>query len=113
MIGYHRPLGLKNLPVHFNTYPLIADARISAGIISVCASDNVPFVFAQALVVFGIDDGVFALSEPDAAEGVAEADAAIENCQPYERLYEPIRDVDVNPNNSLTLVKSEARNPKF
>ena len=77
MIGYHRPLGLKNLPVHFNTYPLIADARISAGIISVCASDNVPFVFAQALVIFGIDDGVFALGEWDSAVGVAEAYAAI------------------------------------
>ena len=42
---------------------------------------------------------MFALSEGDAAEGVAEADAAIENCQPYERLYEAIRDVDVNPDN--------------
>jgi hypothetical protein len=97
MIGYHRPWGIEDLLVHFNAYPLIANARISAGIVSVCASDDVPFVFAQAVVVFGIDDGVFALSEWDAAERVAEADAAVYECKPNERPYEPVRDVEVNP----------------
>ena len=44
---------------------------------------------------------MFALGEGDAAVGVAEVKAAIQNCQPNERLYEAIRDVDVNPDGFL------------
>ena len=101
MIGDHRPFGIKDLPVHFNTYPLFSYPRVSACIISVCTPDDVPFVSVQTLVVFGIDDGVFALCEWDASEGVAEAEAAVYKCQPHEWLYESIRDVEVNPNGLL------------
>ena len=93
---------VENLAMHLNMLPLVfTQMNPPDGIKGVFALNRVPFVFAQAFVVFGVDDGVFALSEWDAAEGVAEADAAIQNCQPNERLYEPVRDVEVNPNGSL------------
>lgn len=95
MVGW-----VENLAMHLDMLPLVfTQMNPPGGIKGVFALDHVPFVFAQAVVVFGVDDGVFALSEGDAAEGVAEADAAIQNCQPNERMYEPIRDVEVNPDN--------------
>ena len=65
-----------------------------------CSLD-VPFVFIYSLVIFGVDDGVFALCEWNAAEGVAVADAPIQKCKPNERLYKPVRNVKINPDNSL------------
>lgn len=43
-----------------------------------CCFLYVPVVFAQALVIFGVDDSVFALCKWHPAIGVAIADAAVE-----------------------------------
>ena len=78
---------VENLAMHLNMLPLVfTQMNPPGGIKGVFALNHVPFVFAQALVVFGVDDGVFALCEWDAAEGVAEADAPIQKCKPNERL---------------------------
>ncbi len=52
----------------------------------VLALKSVPFVFIYSLVIFGVDDGIFALCEWNPAEGVAVADAPIQKCKPNERL---------------------------
>ncbi len=50
---------------------------------------GMPFVFGEAGVIAEVDDGVFSLCEWYSAEGVSEADAAIENRQASENLGEP------------------------
>ena len=70
--------------MHPNVYSLsvFASSGVSAGVISVLATDGIPFVFGESVVIVGVDDGVFALGERDAAEGVAVANAAIYEGQP-------------------------------
>jgi len=54
---------VENLAMHLNMLPLVfTEMNPAGGIKGVFALDRVPFVFAQSLVVFGVDDGVFALS---------------------------------------------------
>jgi len=78
---------VENLAMHLNMLPLVfTQMNPPGGIKGVFALNHVPFVFIYSLVIFGVDDGVFALSERDAAEGVAVADAAIQKCKPNERL---------------------------
>jgi hypothetical protein len=47
------------------------------GVIGIGGFVDVPFEFHEAVIVFGVDDGVFTLCEGDFAEGVAVAYAAI------------------------------------
>ena len=69
---------IENLAMHLNMLPLVfTQMNPPGGIKGVFALNHVPFVFAQALVILGVDDGVFSLCEWDAAEGVAVAEAAI------------------------------------
>ena len=49
----------------------------SAGIKGFAALDGIPFVFAQALVIFRVHDGVFALGKWYPAKGVAIVDTAV------------------------------------
>jgi len=89
---------VENLAMHLNMLPLVfTQMNPPGGIKGVFALNRVPFVLAQSLVIFRVDDCVFALCEWDAAEGVAIADAAIQKCKPNERLYKPVRDVKINP----------------
>lgn len=67
-----------------------------------CSLD-VPFVFAQALVIFRVNDSVFALSERYPAKGVAVTDTAEEKGQGNERPCRAIRNCDgkIELNNPL------------
>ena len=56
-------------------------------------ASGVPFVSAEAGVIVGVDDGVFALGEGYSAERVAVAEAAIEKQKPDDRLFEDLGDV--------------------
>ncbi|MHC4260347.1 MAG: hypothetical protein ACYSTF_08060 [Planctomycetota bacterium] len=56
------------------------------GVVGIPCLVCVPFVFCEARVIFGIDDGELALGEWDSAEGVAEAEAAVGE---YEAKGEP------------------------
>ncbi len=65
--------------MHLNMLPLVfTQMNPPGGIKGVFALNRVPFVLAQALVIVGVNYGIFALSEWDSAKGVAVADAAIE-----------------------------------
>jgi hypothetical protein len=77
MVNDHIRWRFYNLAVHLYFSSLITDYYTPRGIIGIFTLGSIPFVFAQSLVVFGIDDGVFALCQWDAAEGIAVADAAI------------------------------------
>jgi len=59
----------------FGTFAALSSADCVERLI---CSLEVPFVFAQALEIFGVNDSVFALCEWYAAIRVAIADAAIE-----------------------------------
>lgn len=63
------------------------------------ALGEVPFVFCEAWVVFGVDDGEFCAGEWDSAEWVAVAEAAIEQDQPNKWLGQRIRDVNDDVDN--------------
>lgn len=69
---------------------------------------GMPFVFGEAAVIAGVDDGVFSLGERYAAEGAAEADTAIENRQASENLGEPEWYVKSN----LDVLASAGRKPR-
>ncbi len=84
-----------NLTVHLNRPPLVfADPLTPGGIICIFELFGMPFVLAQALVIFGVHYGVLALSEWYSAEGVAVVDAAVEQYQSHERPYQAIGNRD-------------------
>ena len=51
-------------------------------------------MFAEALVVIGVNDGVLALCEGDSAEGVAEAESAVGEYEPNGDWFKPGWDCD-------------------
>ena len=85
-IGY-----FQNLPVHPDDLAMCSIRNGPPGIEGMFAGSSVPFVLAQSLVVFGVDDGVFALCEWYAAKRVAVADAAVEQDESHERPCQPVR----------------------
>ena len=108
MVNAHTFRRLKDAAVHPYYLSLCTFAALSAAdsVEYPAFSLDVPFVFIYSLVIFGVDDCVFAPCEWDAAEGIAVADAPIQKCKPNERLYKPVRNVKINPDNSLALMKS-------
>jgi len=73
------------------------------GVFAFCFAES-PFVFCEARVVVGVNDGVSALGERDSSEGVAEAEAAIEKQERDERSLQEIRNVKNNFDDSPLLV---------
>ena len=57
-------------------------------------SDSVPFVFREAIIVIGVDDGELSLSERDSSEGIAVAEASIQKHRQRQEIIQPIRDFD-------------------
>jgi len=77
---------VENLAMHLNMLPLVfTQMNPPGGIKGVFALNRVPFVLAQSLVIFGVHDGVLALSERYSTKGVAVADAAVEQYHSHER----------------------------
>jgi len=60
-----------------------------------------PFVAAKRSVIFGVNDGEFALSERDFSKWVAEANPPIQKQDKDGRLFEPVRDFYDNFNHGL------------
>jgi len=69
---------IDNLAVHSDgtLFFVYGVPDLSLCVIGESALVGVPFVNAEAWVVFGVHDSVFTLGEWDSAEGVAEAEAA-------------------------------------
>ncbi len=82
------------LAVHLNIKSLFPDPGGSDGIIGIFGLAGIPFVFAQALVIFGVHYGVFALCKLYPSKGVAVVDAAVEQYQSHERAYQAIGNRD-------------------
>jgi len=87
---------IDNFAVHLDIESLFGfwASVVSAGIKGVFTPDGIPFIFAQWLVIFGVHDGVFALSERYPAKGVAVVDAAVEQDQSHERACQVIGNRD-------------------
>ena len=85
-----------NLTVHLNRHPLFAfaDSDTSGGIKCIFELFGVPFMFVQSLEIFRVNYSVFALCKWDSAEGVAIADAAVEQYQSHKRACQVIRNRD-------------------
>ncbi|MHC4498898.1 MAG: hypothetical protein ACYS21_07270 [Planctomycetota bacterium] len=69
-------------------------ADSSLGVKGSAAPLGVPLVWAESVVVIGVNDGVFAAGEGDAAEGIAVAKSAVEQDDKDERLGQPVRNVN-------------------
>jgi hypothetical protein len=66
-----------------------ADSGVAFSVEGVAVPGDVPAVFVQSVVIFGVDDGEFALSQGYSSEGVAEAEAAIEKQQEDQNFLQP------------------------
>ena len=61
------------------------------GVVGAVAGAGVPFVFADSLVVVGVDDGVFASGEGDSAENVAVAELSVQEYGQHGQIIQPGR----------------------
>ena len=75
---------VNNLAVHPNFLSGVLGLEVlpTGGVRAGGAFGEEPFVFCEAGVVVGVDYGVFALRQWNAAKGIAVAQAAIEKGQP-------------------------------
>ena len=70
--------GVHNHPVHrYALMPAFTDCSTSCCVVASRKPRCLPFVFGQAVVVFGVDDGVLSLRQSYSSEGIAVAEAAI------------------------------------
>jgi len=70
---------INNQPMHLQIFArsIFAVRQRMHGVISMDAFIDVPFVLSQPLVIFGINDGEFALRQRDSAKGIAVANPPI------------------------------------
>jgi len=57
---------------------------------------GIPFVFDQAVVVFGINDGEFLARQRNLSEGIAEADAAVNKKKRSKLFFKDFCDIEDN-----------------
>jgi hypothetical protein len=62
--------------VHVNGARIFSCGGVALGVKCVAVLRNVPFIFAELFVIFGVNDGELALCQGYAAERIAVADAA-------------------------------------
>ena len=82
--------------VHVNGTRVFSCGGVALGVTSVAVLSNVPFVFTQHFVIFGVNDGKLALCQGYAAERIAVAEAAIKKEQANARFLQPFRYVESN-----------------
>ena len=84
---------VEHFAVHRYCQPLFQFRRPLApdGVICIAPHADVPFVFAEAVVIVGVHDGVFSLREGDAAERVAVTELSVPEQRQYGRLFQPGR----------------------
>jgi len=85
---------------YFDSFSLDFGPLSADGVECIVALCGVPFVLAEPLVIFGVDDGVFVLGQPNASKGVAVAKAAVQQYCKNGRLFKPARDFNANLQNS-------------
>ena len=93
--------------VHVNRGSCFSCGGVALGVKCIAVFGNVPFVFAEPLVVFGINDGKHALCQGYAAERIAVAETAVKQQSSYKRLRKPIRYVESNSDFSPLRSESE------
>ena len=69
--------------VHVNGARVFSCGGVALGITSVAVLSNMPFVFAEHFVIFGVNEGKLALCKGYAAESIAVAEAAIGEYRKY------------------------------
>ena len=84
-----------------------ADGAFGVEDVFTFCSAEAPFEFGEVVIIGGVDDCEFGLGEWDFAECAAEAETTIPERNEDKQIFNPWRDVDVNPDDSPTLVKSE------
>ena len=95
--------------MHVNGGRVFSCGSVAFGVKSVAVLSNVPFVFTEPIVIFGVNDGKFALCQGYAAERIAVAEAAIEKEQANARLLQPFWYVESNSDAPASGEKSEFR----
>jgi hypothetical protein len=74
-------------------HPYFFIALSSNGIECIGLSDGVPFISIEFLVILGINYSELATGERDSAEGIAVAEAAIDEDEEYERALDEFRNM--------------------
>jgi hypothetical protein len=78
-----------NLAVHINNLPTLNSARIE---IAAATFDSLPIVFGQPVVIFGVNDCVFAFGKFYFAKRETPAVLAVQNGKQYAQAHKPRRD---------------------
>lgn len=85
-----------------SAWSAVCSGGVAAGVEGPSAAAGVPIIGGEARVVLGVNDGVFAAGEWNAAEGIAVAKPAVEEHQRDDDALDGGRDNDfyVEPNQS-------------
>jgi hypothetical protein len=105
-----------DLAVHRYGQPLFELRRPLApyGVVGAVAIADVPFVLAEAVVVFGVHDGVFALREGDSAESVAVTQLPVPEYGQHGQLFQRRRYPDFDDElDDFPLPRGAWRNAEF
>jgi hypothetical protein len=94
MVHHHAGGNLHDAPVHVNRSGPLSCGGIALGVERMGIFRDVPIMFTEPLVIAGINDGVFSFRQGYPAEGVAVAQSAVQQHEPYGRPFEPRRDFD-------------------
>ena len=91
VVNEHVVGDFEDLAVHLDddSLAVFLEVGVADGVKGACASGDMPFVFAERFVVVGVNYGVFGLGQAYAAEGIAEAEAAIEKGDKYYWALQP------------------------
>jgi hypothetical protein len=82
--------------VHVNGGRYFSCGGVALGVKCIAVFGNVPFVFTESFVIFGVNNCKHALCQGYAAERIAVAEAAIEKEQTNARFLQPFRYVEGN-----------------
>jgi hypothetical protein len=116
VVGVEAVRHVDDLAVHRYGQPLFERRRPLApdGVVCAVAIADVPFVPAEAVVVFGVHDGVLALREGDPAECVAVTQLSVEEQGQHGQLFQRRRYPDFdNELDDFPLPRGTSRSAEF
>ncbi|MDT8300730.1 MAG: hypothetical protein RQ760_04540 [Sedimentisphaerales bacterium] len=100
--------------MHVNGGRVFSCGGVALGVKSVAIFSEVPIVFTERFVIFGVNEGKPALCQGYAAERIAAAEAAIEKEKANTRFLQPYRYVESNSDfQASAYLKSEMRISKY
>ncbi len=97
MVHQHIVRDRDNLPVHHYRFQFFSACSVTGS----AAGIGLPFIFAKAVVIVGVNDGEFALCERDFSEGVPIPQPPIQKNNQNDGLYHPLRNMNDNVDNPL------------